>query len=120
MKKIRTAFFYICCVAFVLLLILAIINYPKYGRGISYYLLYIGPLLFVGIGLLSALTAKWWIALLVVIIALLGYLNPTSGENFQSVVPIVISYSIVSLIIGLNCRCIAKEKQQKNTSQKRK
>ena len=111
MKKIRTAFFYICCVAFVLLLVLAITNYPKYGRGISYYLLYIGPLLFVGVGLLSTLTAKWWIALLVVIIALLGYLYLTSGGDFLSVALIVISYSIVSLIIGLNGSCIAKEKR---------
>ena len=113
MKKIRKAFFYICCVAFVLLLILAITNYPKYGRGISYYMQYIGPLLFVGVGLLSIITAKWWLALLVVIITLLGYLyrTSTSGGDFLFVALIVISYSIVSLLIGLNGRCIAKEKR---------
>ena len=119
MKKIRKAFFYICCVVFVILLILAIATYPKYGRGISYYLLNIGPLLFVGIGLLSALTSKWWIVLLVVTIALLGdfYRTSTSDRDFLFVAFFVICYSIASLIIGLNGRCIAKEKR---TSSKNK
>lgn len=118
MKKTYSIFLYLLCRICSFLLVLAIINYPKYGKGVSHYLLYIGPLVFVSIGLLPTLTAKWWTELLVVIIALLGYLNLIPGENFLPVVPIVISYSIVSLIIGLNCRCIAKEKQKNILLQK--
>jgi len=108
MRTLNRILFITTLVIFAVLAISAVIVYPKYGKGIAYFLLFVFPLIYIAIGLSATLTSKWWIVLLGVSILLFGYVYWQSQPNISGFILPFICYVFVSVAIGFNSRAAAK------------
>ena len=93
---------------FAVLAITAVIAYPKYGKGIGYFMLLVFPLIYIAVGLSATLTSKWWTIMLVVSILLFGYVYLDSQSTVKGFMLPFICYVFVSVAIGFNSKAAAK------------
>jgi len=108
MKTLNRILYLATLALFLTLTVASVIAYPKYGKGIGYFLLFVFPLVYIAVGLSATLTSKWWIIMLGVSILLLGYIYWRSQSNVSGFILPFICYVFVSVAIGFNSRTTAK------------
>lgn len=108
MKTLNRTLHFATLVIFAVLAITAVIAYPKYGKGIAYFLLLVFPLIYIAAGLSATLTSKWWAIILGVSILLFGYVYLHSQSNVKGFMFPFICYVFVSVAIGFNSKAAAK------------
>lgn len=108
MKTLNRILYFVTLALFVVLAVAAVVAYPKYGKGIAYFLLFVFPLIYIAVGLSATLTSKWWIIMIGVSILLLGYIFWHSQPNVSGFILPFICYVFVSVAIGFNSRAATK------------
>lgn len=108
MRTLNRILYFATLVVFVVLAVAAIVAYPKYGKGIAYYLLFVFPLIYIAVGLSAALTSKWWVIMLGISVLICGYVYWHSRPNVSGFILPFICCVFVSVAIGFNSRAAAK------------
>lgn len=78
-----------------ILFLLSIVLYPSYGKGIGYFLTVLFPLLYIGVGLLTALFPQLFVCTLVLLDCLMLYKSAAFLDGF------LISYLLVINLCSL-------------------
>ena len=76
------------------------IRFEEHGKGLGYYVTLIGPLIYLGVGFIAVLTAKWWIAYIPVSALILIIVTKIAVEP----IIIILLYILISCIFGINIR----------------
>lgn len=108
MRTLNRILYFATLFVFAALAVAAVIAYPKYGKGISYFLLFVLPLIYIAIGLSATLTSKWWAIMLGVSILIFGYVYLHSQSNIKGFMLPFICYVFVSVAVGFNSRVAAR------------
>ena len=95
---IQKAVVFIAVAALVVLIVLAVVSYAEYGRGLGYFMIILLPIPYIIAGLIGVITRFWWIATAAIdICAFLVII----GELNSILVMAVIILTTVSIMIGL-------------------
>lgn len=78
-----------------ILFLLSIVLYPSYGKGIGYFLTVLFPLLYIGVGLLTALFPQLFVCTLVLLDCLMLYKSAAFLDGF------LISYILIINLCSL-------------------
>ena len=90
--------YFIAVAALVLLIVLAVVSYVEYGRGLGYFMIILLPIPYIIAGLIGVITRFWWIATAAInICAFLVII----GELNSILVMAAIILTTVSIMIGL-------------------